>query len=347
MNLRYCLALLIVKRSSSSSSSKPALKAGSGHCNSVILLSPGRTATDTVSHTLVASSPLSYCHGTKEFFGHHTHRVKENLFGCRSQYPHGVYIHVKPEHISPNTPWEVPKPPPPQTMKSAPSRVAGNTSVSNVAMNGRQRTFSNHSHADDSLLKTPEAFFSAAKEVGFGLVVTSFRDNQLARAVSSFELTGNTMKGTARFMSQKLVASFEDDILEFNRAVSAAHATGFRVLAITFDEIVGDLCRTAKRIANAAGCSGAQDSSQKTSTQKDGFACRVENGHTEQSHHGLDLVGRVGAQAAQGIVRQLTGTPYEWMLDLNASSWPSGTPRPVSPLGGSGVRNFSEHIVAL
>jgi len=50
-------------------------------------------------------------------------------------------------------------------MKSAPSRVAGNTSVSNVAMNGRQRTFSNHSHADDSLLKTPEAFFSAAKEV--------------------------------------------------------------------------------------------------------------------------------------------------------------------------------------
>jgi len=72
------------------------------------------------------------------------------------------------------------------------------------------------------------------------------------------------------------VAFFEDDILLFNRAVSAAHAAGFGVLAITFDEIVGDLCRTAKRIANAAGCSGAQDSSQKTSTQKDGFACRVE-----------------------------------------------------------------------
>ena len=37
-------------------------------------------------------------------------------------------------------------------------------------------------------LTTPEEFFREAKRAGFRLVVTSFRDNQLARDVSSFEM---------------------------------------------------------------------------------------------------------------------------------------------------------------
>merc|ERR1712129_51350 len=44
---------------------------------------------------------------------------------------------------------------------------------------------------------------------------------------------------------------------------------------------------------------------------------------------------RVGSTAAAKTVDELTGTPYEWMLDLQASRWPSGIPRPIPLLLGN------------
>lgn len=38
------------------------------------------------------------------------------------------------------------------------------------------------------MLRTPQTFFDAAWRAGFGIVIGSFRENQLARDISSFEL---------------------------------------------------------------------------------------------------------------------------------------------------------------
>ena len=73
-------------------------KEGTQRCQSIILLSPGRSATDTISKTMVDSTPLSFCKETKEFFGRR-HPSSSALSECFSDNRNGVYIHVKPQHI--------------------------------------------------------------------------------------------------------------------------------------------------------------------------------------------------------------------------------------------------------
>ena len=64
-------------------------------CVPTILLSPGRTATDTISHTATSSSSLNTA--AKEAFKMRPATV-EKLNSCVRSTP-AVYIHVKPEHI--------------------------------------------------------------------------------------------------------------------------------------------------------------------------------------------------------------------------------------------------------
>jgi hypothetical protein len=260
--------------------------ASSNSCSSVILLSPGRTATDTVSHTVVESSPLKYCDNMKEYYGHGRIPQASTLKSCYDRHvgKGGVYIHVKPEHI----------------------------------MLGSK--YKGHGY-----LMTPGEFFHAAKKIGFYLVVTSFRDNQLAREISSFEMFAGSRgsssfnsKARAIFVKQNLTKVFEDKVRLFNRAVVAARHNGFQMVSITFLDIVTDLCKTSEVITDKANCPA--------------FHCHKESGHTDQSHHDRSMSGRVGSEAGYWIKKQLTATPYEWMLDLKAAEWPKDIKRPIKPL---------------
>ena len=67
-------------------------------CSSIIFLSAGRSATDTISHTLIRSSSLKYCDHVKEFYSL-KNPTQENLAKCVGENPGGVFIHVKPQHI--------------------------------------------------------------------------------------------------------------------------------------------------------------------------------------------------------------------------------------------------------
>ena len=185
-------------------------------CVPTILLSPGRTATDTISHTATSSSSLKYC-GMKEAFKMRPATV-EKLNSCVRSTP-AVYIHVKPEHIL-------------------------------VGRRFGQR-----------YLTSPEAFFTAARAAGIQLVVISFRDNQLAREVSSFEMK-QRKPGTPkfernareRFIDVNMTDSFRKKVEDYNRAVRAAKAANFPrgILHITFNEIVHDVCGTTKKVLRRA-----------------------------------------------------------------------------------------------
>jgi hypothetical protein len=251
-------------------------------CESVILLSPGRTATDTISRTIVRSTSLRYCYEIKEYFSHGIQPSAGKLKNCYDEHKGhgGVWIHVKPEHI-------------------------------------------HLDHSSGASLKTPEEFFEAAHEAGFKVVATSFRDNQLAREISSFEMKVGPSDSLIEQINQQqanvqLVAFFEMKIQEFNRGVQAAKTSRMAIVPITFSEIVEDVCGTGERVAAAAGCAE--------------FTCSEFDGHTDQSHHDRTLAGRVGNATAALIVKQLTGTPYEWMLDLDAITWPSNVARPIPPM---------------
>ena len=254
-------------------------------CVPTILLSPGRTATDTISHTATSSSSLKYC-GMKEAFKMRPATV-EKLNSCVRSTP-AVYIHVKPEHIL-------------------------------VGRRFGQR-----------YLTSPEAFFTAARAAGIQLVVISFRDNQLAREVSSFEMK-QRKPGTPkfernareRFIDVNMTDSFRKKVEDYNRAVRAAKAANFPrgILHITFNEIVHDVCGTTKKVLRRA-CPRADNQQQ----------CQERNGHTDKSHHERTLTGRVGATAAANLRSQLLGTEYEWMLDLEKASWPPSVPRSYPPL---------------
>jgi len=251
-------------------------------CQSVLLLSPGRTATDTVSSTIVKSTPLSYCH-RKETFKAGAYPTVKKLQSCFKSNKRGAYVHVKPEHI----------------------------------------LLRNENINSSKYLTTPEHFFRAAEEAGFSLVVTSFRDNQLARLVSSFEMHPGKFgsveflsKANGSFVHTDLIRKFEQLVQDYNRGVASARAVkGLSMMHITFSEIIGDVCGTSRRIATAAHCPV--------------FTCKEDDGHMDKSHRERDLAGRIGDEAAASVTKQLKGTPYEWMLDLHATSWPKKVPRPV------------------
>ena len=146
------------------------------------------------------------------------------------------------------------------------------------------------------------------------------------------------------FTSGGLIAHFDTLARHFNRGVKAARAQGLYIFPITFSRIIGDLCGTSATVAEAAGCpmpfqcvpevrcspllknSLVLGGAKRNLTE---LTC-PQVGHTTTSGtHGNALVDRIGPEAAPAVERQLNGTAYAWMLDMHASQWPAGTPRPV------------------
>ena len=89
-------------------------------------------------------------------------------------------------------------------------------------------------------LSTPDQFFSAAAASGWGVVVGSFRENQLARDVSAFELnheSSSSLRGAKleriglalvngrNRHGMKIIDSFEKDRHLFNAGIAAVRAT--------------------------------------------------------------------------------------------------------------------------
>jgi hypothetical protein len=301
-------------------------------CNNsgVLLLSYGRSATDSFAHTIRASSNLKYCNDLKEAFKRQSYRgTPQNLRECIAQNPRGTLVHVKPEHI----------------MK--------------VQFNGR-------CFAGDGcdLPSSPDAFFEAARRAGFRLVLTTFRDNQLARQLSSYEQSASMEKHGrpptlsrrqrrlapsnssyfAKFFPEDLIGFFEFRVDIFNRNVEAADAAGMKRLYIPFQTVTRDLCASTNLSVEAFNQLYAEQTAG-THCTKSRIDCKIKLGHMKKSHRDASLSERLGSEeVAERIVQALKGTDYEWMLNTSLSSWPPGTPRRKTPIQTSSA-DF-EHLRA-
>jgi hypothetical protein len=98
---------------------------------------------------LVASSPLNYCHRIKEYFGHGIEPAAERLNSCVKANPHGVYIHVKPQHIT----------------FDGGHGAGGHNSSSQQNRMLKASSTSRKIQKATKKLTTPEDFFNAAKQV--------------------------------------------------------------------------------------------------------------------------------------------------------------------------------------
>ena len=146
-------------------------------------------------------------------------------------------MHVKPEHIT-------------SSEAEMPSLQRGLNSSRNLRPE----------KVPKDALRTPEEFFRAAKAAGFNVVVTNFRDNQLARAVSSFEIKAGdfgsrsfTQRAHERFVDIDLSHSFRSLRDSYDRSVAAASAEGLVKLNLNFASVVSEQSGVFARWQGARG----------------------------------------------------------------------------------------------
>ena len=190
---------------------------------------------------------------------------------------------------------------------------------------------------------SPAALAEALAAAGFTTVVVIERQNHLARLVSSFEnrvrewraATDDEFAGRARPRVARRAAAFFSDPLrtiEWEAATlaagaRAARARGLEVLELDFDaDVVAEPCGAVARAFGAAAPRAPPP------------PCVARHSHRAASRRHAGLAGRVGPAAAASIEAALERTPYAWMLDLDARTWPSGAPRPTPVAHPAGPR---------
>jgi len=298
----------------------------------VVMFAQGRSGTSSLSETLRASTDLHFCNDIKESFEEHnmtTDSFEKCAEMARKKHQTGFYAHIKPFHVLRNYRWTVMHP----GLHLQPVSVS---------------TFF------DTILKGRVDLFLAA-----------FRDNQLERHVSSFELHlshHSELKRTGRksnrdvpvvetqawkdlvdqrFMNANLIQIFEEDARRYVDATKMAVKSGIpKVIQLFFAQYVGhnlchateDLWSTIRRIAVRKrldlGLQSHRGAPLPSIFRKE-FRCRKIIEQTHTSHHRWSLDMRIGRAAAEAVRKQLSNTPYEWMLDLTVTTWPRGVHRPV------------------
>ena len=177
----------------------------------------------------------------------------------------------------------------------------------------------------------PRLFFQMAKQAGFRQILTTYRDNVLARDVSSYELGRADDHGgyeANQISWDNWFHYLRQRTTQYNRAYVAAKQNDFDIHFYAFDELLRDSCSSLKQMVQKMGCAGPS------------FNCgNIVSKHTETSHRNVSLENRLPARDTRSLRKQLSGTNAEWMLDLSAVVWPANVPRPI-PLTPIPERNF-------
>ena len=146
---------------------------------------------------------------------------------------------------------------------------------------------------DDAELRTPFESFRAAKAAGFTQVVTTVRENFLDRDLSSYDqaiYSGSTDK----FRSKHYIRRMHCEMASYNLAYGAAIANGFIPVVYKYADLVHDTCETVENVAmGSLNCRGK-------------LPC-IENDRQQGISRHVDLESRIGHEAAQDLMDQLTG----------------------------------------
>lgn len=179
-----------------------------------------------------------------------------------------------------------------------------------------------HLMGRNSTLRSPRDFFSAAYNAGFRTVVAGFRENQLARDVSSYSLAVRAHKNLSAFESLKngvfanLIRNYESARRKYTAGVEAAQEIGFTIVPCSFAMLVEDTCACVQPALS-------------TLSKGRSFKCQEKRDHVEDAKKEKTLSLFVSAELEALIREQLLGTPYTWMLNLGAMDWPKDVAPPL------------------
>ena len=304
---------------------RPAHQKGVHSTMGIVLYAEGRTGTSSLADSLRATAHMHFCFGYKEGFDVHNITFKAlqrcNSVSKRSTSYSGYFTHIKPMHHIRNYLWYItPRP----IIYMPVSRV-----------------------------------FELVKSSGADMALMAFRDNQLERLVSSFELklshhpelqrTARKRKPgtipvvetkewidlvTSRFLNRDVIRDFETEAEAYLNATREAVAHGMTVIELSFDQYVGpNLCPAVMNLVDEMRKILIRKSKRDNTLLPNRFnlpiQCKKVISQTTSSHHHWSLDARIGKVSANAIRRQLMGTPYEWMLDLKKLRWPKNIPRPI------------------
>lgn len=185
-------------------------------------------------------------------------------------------------------------------------------------------------------LQRPQDFFQAAFQAGFRIVVGSFRENQLARDLSSFELktrqdrrklpdyvidpNSTAVKRCLHYPG--IVRYYEELRTNYSLGLEAAYNLGYTIVPFSFQDLIRDTCKGVRRTIKALR------SLKVSQSFKD---CSAVATHISPPHANQTVDSATNAEVASIIRAELLGTPYQWMLDLDATDWPPGT-EPQKPV---------------
>jgi hypothetical protein len=182
-----------------------------------------------------------------------------------------------------------------------------------------------HIHEEGNTLTSVTNFFRKVRNIGIDRIITTYRPNVLARKVSSYEqLQYRALKGQIKLVpfqsADAVLKGMAGSAKMYNRGYEAMVKSGIIPHFYKFTDATFRTCETIKKITTYMNCDGA-------------FICREKDGQTAISHRQKSLGERIrNEELAQNITDTLTGTPYEWMLNLSENSWPSGVEWPLESM---------------
>mmetsp|Transcript_4245 Transcript_4245/g.6541 ORF Transcript_4245/g.6541 Transcript_4245/m.6541 type:complete len:297 (+) Transcript_4245:80-970(+) len=168
-----------------------------------------------------------------------------------------------------------------------------------------------------SELECVQRLMRLAKKTGIDLVVVNRRQNLLETLVSAFELTHNLFR-LQNFTLNELIEHF----LQLEVGFVEAKILGMPIVELDFIDSAYFTCNAVNKIA--AGLAKIGFSLNHT--------CQT---HTKQVTVSSDLLHesfekRLPPEVYKRVVAELTGTPFEWMLDSNSHTWPASIQNPCS-----------------
>lgn len=160
-----------------------------------------------------------------------------------------------------------------------------------------------------------DAFFKESYKAGFRKVIGTFRHNMLAGFISAYELNHRDKAVPAN--ADLAIESISNSTRMWNNAWQAAIDAGMDMHYYSFVNITTGFCGAMGEVVEHIGCHGG------------GFrySCMEVDAHQASSNHELTMVERIGLEPTKKITKWIRGTPYAWMLDLSAKSWPKNVPR--------------------
>lgn len=257
----------------------------------ILLFSEGRSATTSISNTLVNSNitSLSFCNGHKESFilNPPTRKRLDRCFHGRNNDI--VYAHVKPIHIK-NYEKAI------EVIKFINNAHAAGFGfiIVNKRQNALARAISSAELKYESLVRESSRAANKQKEL-------------FLQMESRFSKPSN------------LISFIETNYVAIELGRMRAQVLGMALLEFDFVDLIQNLCSVSEKITflmSEIGYIRKADLNNVKCTE-----VKAKSFKSNQ-HRTKTLAERVGTKSARILTDFFSETPYSWMLNLSATEWP-------------------------